>query len=119
MMAEILRAAPHRRFVGAAITCIVAALYAGGADASTFTLSCKNQLREYTLSFDDRSQTLTWRSGGVQTDYLVHQVRNDPDRLQITGVTHDHGPSFLATFRPERQIAYSYPNKSQQTDACR
>ena len=54
-----------------------------------------------------------------QTDYLVHQVRNDPDRLQITGVTHDHGPSFLATFRPERQIAYSYPNKSQQTDACR
>ena len=118
-MAVIWNVAPKRRLVGAAITCLVAALYAGGAQASTFMISCKNQLREYTLSFDDRSQTLTWRSGGVQTDYPVHQVRSDSDGLQITGVTHEHGPSFLAIFRPEKQITYSYPNRSQQTDACR
>ena len=110
---------PERRLIRAAIACLVVALGAGGAQASTFTISCKNQLREYTLSFDDRSPTLTWRAGGVQSDYQVHQVRNDSESLQVTGVTHEHGPGYLAIFRPEKKITYSYPNKSQQTDKCK
>ena len=108
----------ERRLMCAAVACLVLALSAGRAEASTFTISCNNQLRGYTLSFDDRSQTLTWRAGAVQTQYQVHQVRNDSESLQVTGVTHEHGPGYLAIFRPEKKITYSYPNKSQQTDKC-
>lgn len=101
--------------------CTMIALVACGscAQASTIAMTCKNQLREYTIAFDDERQSVTWRAGAVQTDYQVHKVRKDQEGLRIWGVLRDNGPDFVATFSPVKQITYYYSNQSQQTDPCR
>ena len=90
----------------------------GYAEAAPLTMTCKNELRQYQLIFDDEQNTLVWRSGDLRTQYLVEKVKKDDTDLIVWGRTRAHGNDYVAQFAPVKTVTYHYPNLSKQTDAC-
>ena len=82
------------------------------------TMTCKNELRQYQLIYDDEQNTLVWRSGDLRTQYLVEKVKKDDTDLIVWGRTRAHGNDYVAQFAPVKTVTYHYPNLSKQTDSC-
>jgi hypothetical protein len=93
-------------------------LIVGGAQAAPITMTCKNELRRYQLTFDEEQNTLVWRSGDLRTQYLVEKVKKDDADLIVWGRTRAHGNDYVAQFAPVKTVTYHYPNLSKQTDSC-
>ena len=94
------------------------ALAATDAQAAPLTMTCKNELRQYQLIFDDEQNTLVWRSGDLRAQYLVEKVKKDDTDLIVWGRTRAYGNDYVAQFAPVKTVTYHYPNLSKQTDSC-
>lgn len=97
----------------------VIACAAASANAAPLSMTCKNDLRQYQLTFDDEQNTLVWTSGDLRTSYLVEKVKKDDVDLIVWGRTRAHGHDYVAQFAPVKTVTYHYANLSKQTDACR
>jgi hypothetical protein len=104
---------------GAAIWAAGLASGATQANAAPLTMTCKNDLRQYQLVFDEDRTTLVWISGDLRTNYLVEKIKKDDVDLIVWGRTRAYGNDYVAQFAPVKSVTYHYPNLSKQTDACK
>lgn len=87
-------------------------------DAAHIVLACKNPRRNYLVTFDFSSRSITAAADDDISQYKVLSIENSQNDLLVSGLTVNDGPTFLAHFRKNKRIEYFVENKLFQTDDC-
>ncbi|MCX8254600.1 hypothetical protein RHAL1_03731 [Beijerinckiaceae bacterium RH AL1] len=88
------------------------------AEAEVLTMRCTNP-RPYLATYNEDARTFVESAPEATASYTILSVENTKRTLTVTGLTVNGGPTFKATFRPQKKIELFADNKLFQTDRCR
>ncbi|WP_146610620.1 hypothetical protein [Rhodoblastus acidophilus] len=103
----------------AAFLILATAIVSSECAARTIEMVCKNQRREYAVKFIEESRRLITSASDGPIEYTVLAVEKSKNRLYVSGLTVNNGPTFRAIFAPTRKLEFFADNQLFQTDKCR
>jgi len=88
------------------------------AKAETIIISCYDQLRDYTITFNTVNGILIWQSDLASTQFNIKKVEKNKDGIYVWGNTKNYGNDYFLRIGKSVSIKYFYGNHSMAEDPC-
>ena len=88
------------------------------AKSETIIISCYDQLRDYTITFNTVNGILIWQSDLASTQFNIRKVEKNKDGIYVWGNTKNYGNDYFLRIGKSVSIKYFYGNHSMAEDPC-